>query len=266
MTQLPAGPSSATAVEDPNAASSLGGGVPQTSQGQQFLLEEEAAYAARGETFDVSGTLIPPQYAGDFWAFYQLAEQFAANTGWRYLLTPSQLIQGLQMGFGTGDSLAAFQWMSTITGAGGTQPWAGSGLSATDYDQRVRGISDALYQLTGSSDFTAAGIGGDSANMIIGQNWSQQQLQDWILKRPDLNGRYGYLKYGYTYSTFQQYKAQNAQALESRYGKGYTDAQAIANLGAPLPQFHASGGAFGQSTPFVQTQSNLPTGYAPSGR
>lgn len=258
MTQIPPAQSGPSAFE--NQTVPVGGGVPDTSYGQEFLLEEQAGYAARGQTFDLSGTLIPPQYAGDFWAFYTMAQTFASNTGWRYLLTPQQLIQGLQLGYGSGNQQDAFAWMASVTGVDTNKmPWAPWGLSATQYEQNWGNATDALYQMTGSTDFVTAGMGG-IMNMAMRDQWSAQRIQDYILQNPALSQRYGYLKYGYTYQSFQQYKTQNADSLKQRYGAQWSDAQAIENIGTPAAQFHASGGQFGAYQPYVKSDTTIPTG------
>lgn len=264
MSQMPpmSAPSGPSALEDPNAA--IGGGVPQTAQGQQFLLEEQAAYAARGQQFDLSGTLIPPDLAGDFWAFYQQAEAFAAATGWRYLLTPQQLVAGLRAGLANQPIAAANQWMAQQTGYDlASHPWVTVGLTPDQYAKSAGSLSSMLQELTGQTSWSEAGIPGDPLTAIQ-QGWSSQQLQDWIAK--SMPGKYEYLKYGYNYNSFQAYKTQNADALKQRYGAQYTDAQAVQNISAPLTAFHAQGGQFGAFTPYVKSDTTIPTGFQSGAR
>lgn len=250
-------------MSDPNAAP-VGGGVPTTSQGQQFLLEEQAAYAARGQQFDISGTLIPPDLAGDFWSFYQLAENFAASTGWRYLLSPQQLVAGLRAGLASQPSWYVNQWMAQQTGYDlQSHPWVTAGLTPDQYSKAAGSLSSMLQELTGKSSWSEAGLTGDPLTAIM-QGWTSQQLQDWIEKAAP--HQYGYLKYGYNYNTFQAYKTQNADALKGRYGNGYTDQQVIENIARPLTAFHASGGQFGTYQPPAKADGTLPTGFQSGAR
>ena len=103
-------------------------------------------------------------------------------------------------------------------------------------------------------------------NQAIFQQWSPQMIQDYILKNPALSQQYGYLKAGYTYNTYQQYKITNATALKQRYGTQYSDAQAIQSLTDPQTAFHAQGGTFGEFQPYVQSQTTIPTGHQSSVR
>lgn len=266
MSQLPpAAPSNPAAFQDPTV--SFAGNVPQTSQGAQFLLEEQAAYAARGQAFLINGPLVQSSQAGDFWALYQYAEQFASATGWRNLPTPQVLQQMLSGGAATWDQTQIFAYMARASGVDtNAMPWALSGMTHTDWEKTVQSINSSVYELTGQESWTTLGLDPNLLQTAITQGWGASTIGDLIQKTPGLNQRYGYLRYGYNYNSFQGYKAQNQQALASRYGVGFSDEQAIANLGAPLPTFHASGSAFGQVTPYVQSKSSLPTGYAASGR
>jgi hypothetical protein len=126
-------------------------------------------------------------------------------------------------------------------------------------------MGDSLYGLTGHTDFTSAGLAGLESTAMY-QQWTPQQLQDYILQNPQLSQKYGYLKAGYTFNTYQQYKLTNATALKQRYGTQYTDAQAIQSLTEPQTAFHAQGGTFGEFQPYVQSQTTIPTGRQSSVR
>jgi hypothetical protein len=243
-------------------------GVPDTSQGATFELEEQAAAAARGESVKQlwSGFNLPPQYAGDFWQLYTQAETFAANTGWKYLPSPQQLLQALKSGMATANSLAVFQYFAKETGVNLTkEPWAALGMNATQYSQSQANMGDSLYGLTGHTSFAQAGLGAIQQQAMF-QNWNSQQLSDYILQNPGLKAKYGYLGYGYTYNTYQAYKTTNAQALKQRYGNSFTDANAIQSIADPTTAFHAQGGAFGQFAPYTQSTQNIATGRQSSVR
>jgi hypothetical protein len=257
-------PSDATAFSNPataNASGDLGYGIPDTSQGAQFLEEEQAAAAARGGGNPFAGWTLPPEYAGDFWQLYTQAETFAANTGWKYLLTPQQLIQGLQQGMADANSLQVYQWMASLLPQDVQQamPWAALGMNATQYSQAQANVGDALYSVTGQTDFNAAGLGAIGAQAMF-QGWSSGQITDYILKNPTLANQYGYLKVGQNYQQFQTYQIQNRQALTQRFGTGFTQAQAIESLTSPTQAFTASGGAFGQYVPYSPSSTNVATG------
>lgn len=243
-------------------------GIPATSQGAQFELEEQAAAAARGQSYAAlwAGFKLPAKDAGDFWQLYSLAETFASNTGWKYLPSPKQLLAAINAGMATANQLSVFQYFAKQSGVNEQKmPWAGLGMSATQYAQSTANMGDTLYSLTGKSTFEDAGLGA-IADTAMFQNWTSQQIQDYIQKNPTLNKQYGYLQYGQNYTQFQNYKVQNAQSLQQRYGHQYTDQQAISNLGDPLNSFHASGGTFGESVPYVAASSQLPTGRQSSVR
>ena len=243
----------------------LAQGIPVTTQGAEFVSEEQSAAWARGDTSGnwMSGWSIPQADAGDFWALYSEAETFAANTGWRYLLSPQQLIAGLSQGMATASQEDVFAWMAKQTNVDTTaMPWATSGLNATQWTEQSNNMNDLVYQLTGQKDFASAGLSSSDLTTAVMQGWNSQQLQDYIQKNPSLNQQYGYLQYGYNYQSFQNYQTQNQQALQSRYGKNFTSQQAIQNLANPLTTFHATGGAFGQFQPYVTSSEKQATGYA----
>jgi hypothetical protein len=243
-------------------------GLPDTSQGAQFELEEEAAAAARGQSYASlwAGFKLPAKDAGDFWQLYSLAETFASNTGWKYLPTPQQLLTALGQGMATANQLSVFQYFAKVSKVNQTtMPWAALGMSATQYGQTSANQADTVFELTGKDSFAAAGLGGVEQTALF-NNWTSQQLQDYIEKNPTLNKQYGYLALGQNYQQFAAWKQSNASTLEQRYGTKYTDAQAIQELGSPLQTFHAQGGVFGESVPYVAASSTMPTGRQSSVR
>jgi hypothetical protein len=257
-TSSPLGPGTDTATQ----AQELLYGIPSSSQGAQFLLEEEAAGAARGTGNPFAGWKMPAAAAGDFWQLYSQAETFAANTGWRNLLTPQQLIGAWHAGMATADQTTLFAYFARVAKVDTAKmPWAATGLNATQYAQATNNLKDAVFALTGKDDFASAGLGGVETQ-ALSQGWTQQHLSDYIQKNAGLNAQYGWLQHGLDYQGFAQYKIQNADTLKSRYGAQFTDQQTLANLTSPLGSFHAQGGAFGQQVPFVAADSKLPTGQA----
>ena len=243
-------------VSDP----SLLYGMAPTTQAQQFITEEQEAAAARGQSSTQlwAGFKLPPGDAGDFWQVYSMAETFAANTGWKYLPTPQMILQLIKGG--NYDPQAVFSWMAVRMKIPPTMPWASLGMSSTQYKQATSNLGDSLYSLTGQSSFSAAGISNSVVQNALFNGWTAQHLQNYIQQNPSLNAKYGYLQYGQNYQQFQNYKIQNADALRSRFGHQFTDAQAIQQLAAPTTAFHAQGGAFGESVPYVSSQSTMLTG------
>jgi hypothetical protein len=132
-------------------------------------------------------------------------------------------------------------------------------MNATTYAQATENVGDALYSVTGQTDFAAAGLGAISAQ-AMNQGWNSGQITDYILKNPTLASQYGYLKAGYTYQTFQNYQITNAQALKQRFGNNYTQANAIESVTNPLTSFAATGVAFGEYTPYSPSTENIQTG------
>jgi hypothetical protein len=243
-------------------------GVPDTSQGAQFELEEQAAAAARGQSYATlwAGFKLPAKDAGDFWTLYSQAETFAANTGWQYLPTPQMLISMLANGFATANTLEQMAGFAQLTKVNTTKmPWAALGMSSTQYQQAQSNVGDALFETTGKTSFAEAGLSAIEGQAMT-QGWSSTQLSDYIQKNPALNNQYGYLKYGQNYQQFAAWKQSNAQTLSQRYGTKYTDQQAVQELGNPQQTFHANAGTFGESVPYVTASSQLPTGRQSSVR
>lgn len=238
--------------------------TPGLSGAEQFFAEEALGAEARGGKYQnpFAGFKLPKQFAGDFWSFYAMAEQFAANTGFRNLLTPKQLLQGLESGIYLKGQNAVFQWMSTVTGAGKTMPWAPTGMNATQYQQASTNLDETIAEMTGASGWAALGLSQTMKDQILENGWTTNTaaLTTQLLKQPGVQSKYGWLQFGMTYRDFQNYQTQNHQALTQRYGAKYTTQQAVQNIGAPLTAFHASGGVFGESVPFVAASSSMPTG------
>jgi hypothetical protein len=239
-------------------------GIPTTSEGQTFLQEEQAAAAARGQGNPFAGWTMPKSMGGDFWSFFQLAETFAANTGWKHLLTPQQLVAGINAGINLQDQGAIFAWMAQTTGVDtAAMPWAATGMNSTQYQQATGTLSDTVFELTGQGDWAKAGLDAGTLNKALMQGWSAQRIRDYIVSNPAASAQYGYLKFGQTgtYQAFQDYKRNNAAELSSRFGADYTDQNAIANLSDPLTAFHAQGSAFGQQTPFIAAPAAASEGF-----
>lgn len=266
MSQVPPTPSGSplgSGTDSATQAAELLYGIPSSSQGAQFLLEEKAASAAVGSRVDpFAGWKMPAGAAGDFWQLFSQAETFAANTGWRNLLSPRQLISAWQAGMATADQTTLFAYFARVAKVDTNKmPWAATGLNATQYAQAQNNLKDAVFALTGKSDFASAGLGGIETQ-ALSQGWTQAHLSDYIQQNAGLNAQYGWLQHGLDYQGFANYKIQNADTLKSRYGAQFTDAQSLANLSSPLASFHAQGGAFGQQVPFVAADSKIPTGMA----
>src|SRR5580692_9575158 len=119
-------------------SANIGYGIPDTSTGAQFMLEEQAAAAARGQTASSlwAGFTLPPSMAGDFWSVYSMAETFAANTGWKYLPTP-QAIEDIIKAGQVNNPLAAFTFFAAAMTPQqrAAMPWASLGMSSTQYNQ-----------------------------------------------------------------------------------------------------------------------------------
>jgi hypothetical protein len=241
-------------VSDP----SLNYGLAPTSDAQQFETEEAEAGAARHQGNPLAGFKLPSWAAGDFWSVYSMAEQFAANTGWKYLPTPQMVLNIISAG-AQSNPQAVFQYFAGQMKVPASMPWASLGMNSQQYAQNSANLNDSLYSLTGQTSFSAAGLSGIESTALF-NGWSSAHLQNYIQQNAGLNARYGYLALGQNFQQFQQWKTENASTLEQRYGTKYTDQNAIQELGDPLQGFHAQGGTFGESVPYVSAQSQLPTG------
>lgn len=240
--------------------------VPAPGSVEAFIVAEvEGAEARQGGgkyQNPFAGFKLPAQYAGDFWNFVNMVETFASNTSYRYMLTGAQILTGLKSGIYAQGQNAVFQWMSNLTGAGKVMPWAPTGLNATQYVQQTANLDETVSEMTGK-DWAGLGLSQTLRDTIINNGWTTNStaLTNLLMKQAGFAQNYGWLNYGYNYQTFQAYKSQNQQALAQRYGVKFTDQQAVQNIAAPLQQFHASGGVFGESVPFVASTSAMPTGH-----
>src|SRR5580700_5712652 len=199
-------------VSDP----SLNYGLAPTTDAQQFETEEEEAGAARGGGNPLAGFKLPAWAAGDFWAVYSMAETFASNTGWKYLPTP-QMILGIIGAGAQSNPQAVFQYFAKQMKIPATMPWAAYGLNSQQYNQATSNLADSLYSLTGTADFSSAGLAGIYQTALF-NGWTAQHLQNYIQQNKTLNAKYGYLQYGQNYQQFQNYKIQNADTLRQRFG------------------------------------------------
>jgi hypothetical protein len=229
-------------------------GLPDTAAAGQFILDEDDAAAARGAGNPFQGFKLPKNVsATDYMALVSAATTFASNAGWKYFPTPVQLQWGLQNGLGdlaAGGSGSAgvgsnqlTQWFAYLSGTATSMPWAANGMSKQAWDTNTNNINASVLDMTGQSSWAAAGLDPTMMNEAIAQSWSQGEIQDHILQNSTLANKYGYLAQGLTYQSFQAYKSTNQATLQSRYGNGFTDSQAIQNMTSPLTAFTAQGGA-----------------------
>lgn len=240
QTQLPTGPGSA--------------GNPGTGQ---FIEDELDAAKARGSGDPFAGFKLPTNVSTtDYFTLVAAAEKFAANSGWQYFPTPNDLLWALQNGekvWGAGNTVQLNGWFAWRAGVLDTMPWAAQGISKQQWDQSTNQVNNMVLDLTGQSSWAAAGLDPAMLTTALAQGWSSSDIQNHILQNPTLAAKYGYLQEGLTYNSFQAYKATNQAALQSRYGSGFTDANAIQNMQNPLAAFNATGGAV-DTTKSKQTQ------------
>jgi hypothetical protein len=231
-----------------------GTNLPDDTAGGQFIIDEADAAKARGGGNPFQGFRLPNNVsATDYMALVSAATTFASNAGWKYFPTPVQLQWGLQHGLadlaagGTGSagvgSNALTQWFASLSGTATSIPWAANGMSKQAWDTNTNNINASVLDMTGQSSWAAAGLDPTMMNEAIAQSWSQSEISDHIMQNSTLAAKYGYLAQGLTYQSFQAYKSTNQATLQSRYGNGFTDQQAISNMQNPLTAFTAQGGA-----------------------
>lgn len=247
----------------------LPSGGPQLGQAEQFYLDEMDAAKARngadvftgwnnGNTNGIMGTGIgganpfqgwglPGSDSGnDFFQLITVAEQFASFAGNKYMPTPLQLQWAVERGMASWDTKALFGWMAGLSGIQQSMPWAANGMSATQWGQNTRQLDETAYELTGQSSWQAAGLDPNLQMQAIANGWSSSEIQAHLSQDPAAMTKYGWIKYGMNYQSFQQYKTTNADELQMRYGTHFNDTQAVQNLDKPLTSLHGGGGAFSE--------------------
>lgn len=174
------------------------------------------------------------------------AEAFAANTGWENMPSAVDLYNLYRTGQWM-DQQYAFQFFAQHSLSQDQQsrmPWAASGLSAQAYHQRRDQYLDSIETYTGTRDVPDQSI----INQALTEGWSSQRLLDHFLNDSAFQSQYGWVKYGYTYQGFQNYKLQQRQHIVTRYGQSAANADSayLSDLANPLQSVAASSGPIRQ--------------------
>lgn len=231
--------------------------LPLTSETSQFLINEEDMAAASGKSGLFKGFYLPSGDSHiDFYALVSWADQFAAITGNKYYPTPEQLQWGVEHGVVGEGQDAAFRWFSMLAGTTEKMPWAATGMTQQAWNDKQQSYADIVQELAGDR-----GAAGPTVQQAMRERWSQQRFRETLLNDPNFTGGRGYLKWGYTYDTWQQYKRENRQQTIQRFGPGSDqgDANYLKMLEQPLQSVSASGGPVSVSSaatgPLASNQS-----------
>jgi hypothetical protein len=213
--------------------------LPSTDQATAFYGDEFDMMLATGRSGLFKGFYLPEQDSRhDFFALVSSSEQFAAITGQRYYPTPVQLQWGVEHGILSQGDDAVYSWLAGIAGIADAMPWAALGMNRTTYDQTQNNYRDIVEELTGSR----AGADDALVRQATHERWSTTRFRQHLLDDATFQEKNPHTKWGFTYQSFQQYKRENRQAVEQRFGTGAaTDANYLAALEKPLTAFSATG-------------------------
>lgn len=174
------------------------------------------------------GAWIPTNMDESQWqATVNAVQTWASNTDFRGIPSWQDVVGmyewGTQNGISMTDTRAVAGYLAAkLPPDKQTQmPWAASGMNKTGWDSSVQSFSDQIESLTGSVPT------GDLLNQIhdaINTNQSSTDFMTKLKSTADFQsgGKYGYVAFGKTYDTYQQYKndPSTRQAIVSRFGSG----------------------------------------------
>lgn len=243
----------------------VGSGQNPDPQQIQFLLDEIDAQNAAG-----AAGIGTQQLAGfnfgqvasvhDFMTVLGYAETFAAATGWAYFPTAAQIRDLAKQGGVTADQAFTSFWGHLPPTAQNNHPGARYGLDNQAYLTQSSQYMDAFEQYTGNR-----GLDPNILNQAMSEHWSPQHFQNWLFADPGTNSKYGWMKWGYNYASWQTYKAGALQQIRQRYGNQVDtsgDSYFLQNLSNPLNRTQAVETPFrltSMQASFGQTAAN--TGY-----
>jgi hypothetical protein len=214
------------AVQNIQGQLGLGG---LTTDETKFIQEELAADKARQAG---GGIQVPWQaFSGgkfmdfgpnEFHAVLTQAEQFAANTDFRLMPTQQQMQDAVTQGVSLSDTRAFEQYMMQYVpqDVQTKMPWLGSGLGKTSYDSTLQSYKATWERMTGSVADETDPNWLSHVSGLIGQGIGVAQYENQVKTDPAMQDKFGWLKHGMDYTTFQQYKQDpnNRQLAVARFG------------------------------------------------
>lgn len=204
-----------------------------TADQTRFIQEELAADKARQAPgmppmqvpwHAFNGAMFMDFGASEFHAALTAAEQFAANTDWRFFPTQDLIQDAMAKNVNFSDPKAFEQYvinsgmMSPEIQA--KYPWLGSGLGKSSYDSTMQNYKATWERLTGSVADEGDPNWQSHINDLIRQGVGTAQFEQQVRSDPGTVSRFGWLKHGQDYTAFQQYKQDpnNRQLAVARYG------------------------------------------------
>jgi hypothetical protein len=212
----------------------------------KFLLDELDAQHAGSGYADVgygpqAGTLDNFTFTSvksihDFMSVVGYAEQFAAATGWKYF-PPAALLRDIATFAPTAQQAWSVMFDRMPQAAQQAHPGALFGMDSNTYLQSQSRYQDMLEQYTGNRDVDPAIL-----RQALAENWSTTHFTSWMQKDPGVLSKAGWVKYGYDFTSWTNYKQQNKQAITNRYGAAsatgsFADTYYLQNLANPLTRF-----------------------------
>lgn len=202
-------------------------------------------WASSGDTA-LGGFKFPANFNhDDFEQALSLAQQWAQSVGFRYYPSAKMIWSIYQQGITNLQQASQYFYSKLSPTDQSKMPWAASGATQDTWLQDTHSIDQWVVDNLGQGTWQSAGLDAGLVNTALRDKWTTQTLSDYLQKDPATMQKYGWIKYGYNYSSWQQYLEQNKATLESRYGRGNATTQnALANLAAPLQSTQGQGQAF----------------------
>lgn len=213
-----------------------------------WIEQEDISGQVPGHANPWAGFSLPGADVSAFMSMIGQVETWMANVGYdnRYMPNPLQMQYAVEHHLAD-NPYALWQYFSQQTQAGNDVPSAQYGMTMDQYQKTTEAISNALFDATGQTDWAAAGLDDATRQKAIQNGWTSTQLSSYIQQNPTLNSKYGYLQYGYTYNTYNQWKQSNKSQAQLFYGQTPTDANYLELLANPKTAATSSGNSVQES-------------------
>lgn len=228
------------------------GGAPQWAT---TLLQDELDATRAGGTGELISAPWDPAYqqgkqtffpfgmtdvsVNDFYRNIQYAEKFAASVGWKYYPPAWQIKLAAQKGM---SSLQAMNYFfSTLPqDVQSAHPGAKVGLDADAYNAQLETYKEQAYALTGNEN-----AGSAFYDQAIQNQWSGSQLLNEMKNSSAIQSQYGFVRYGYDFQQWQQYKQQTQNQIAARFGTSQisNDQAFLQDLAHPLQKISSAVGS-----------------------
>jgi hypothetical protein len=189
---------------------------------------------------------IPQEYRN---MLEDLSHQWEQLTGFRIPISHQAMLDMAQANVMTLSDFGAYMWGKMDANQQTGMPWAQYGLNADQFKGAVADYNSTYKELTGQSA-TPEILAQALKNQYTGAEWRSYLMQDQNMLKT-----YGWLKFGLSYTQFQQ----NKTTMQLGLGKMPTDDQALKQL----QYSQAARDSFAVTAPPPQKKST-PTDFAGS--